>query len=126
MTPALSVTRSNTILYPRRWAETVRFYEKTLGLAVSFRNDWFVEFRVSPGAYLSLADARRTSVPSAAGKGITLSWQVDDLTVARQQLQRRGVVLGPIQSRWGAPATDFHDPEGHRIELWQAPPRAQD
>jgi catechol 2,3-dioxygenase-like lactoylglutathione lyase family enzyme len=122
MTPALPIRRANTILYTCRWADTVPFYEETLGLAVSFRNDWFVEFQLAPGTYLSLADARRTRDPqTGAAQGVTLSWQVANLTAVRRWLQQRGVVLGPVQIRWGARTTDIHDPAGHRIELWQAP-----
>jgi catechol 2,3-dioxygenase-like lactoylglutathione lyase family enzyme len=127
MTPALAITRSNTIVYTRRWQATVPFYEQTLGLVVSFRNDWFVEFELAPGSYLSLADARRRAAPRPrAAEGLTLSWQVADLSAVRRYLQKRGVVLGPVQKRWGARTTDIHDPAGHRIELWQAPPAGHD
>ena len=72
--PAL--LRANTILYCRAWAATVAFYRHLLGLPVGFENDWFVEFRLNDGAYLSIADARRASIAAVAGQGITLAWQI--------------------------------------------------
>ena len=50
----------NAILYCRRFSETVRFYEQTLGLTPGHASDWLVEFEVAPGAFVSVADDRRT------------------------------------------------------------------
>lgn len=70
---AQSFNLSNTILYCRRWAETVDFYRRVLGLPVNVEKDWFVEFRLPDTSFVSVADASRASIDSAAGAGITLT-----------------------------------------------------
>lgn len=110
--------RANTILYCYSWAATVAFYRNSLGLAVNFENDWFVEFHLNEGAFLSIADASRASIAAVAGQGITLAWQIDDLSAFHTRLQTEGVAVTSIQRRWGAWVFYCHDPEGHRIEFW--------
>jgi catechol 2,3-dioxygenase-like lactoylglutathione lyase family enzyme len=112
------LTRTNTILYCREWAATVLFYRHLLGLPVGFENDWFVEFRLNDGAYLSIADARRASIASVKGQGITLAWQIRDLAEMHAQLHAAGAPVTRIQRRWGAWVFYCHDPEGHRLEFW--------
>jgi catechol 2,3-dioxygenase-like lactoylglutathione lyase family enzyme len=112
--------RTNTILYCQKWTETVAFYRDVFDFRISHQTDWFVEFEVTPQvAYLSIADEQRASVKSVSGQGITLSWQVGDLQAIYQLLTERGVELGPIREKWAASLCYLHDPEGHRIELWQ-------
>jgi catechol 2,3-dioxygenase-like lactoylglutathione lyase family enzyme len=112
------ITRTNTILYCRRWAETVHFYREVLGLPVTIENDWFVEFRLTEASFLSIADTARASVAAVEGQGITLAWQVDDLDAARKHLQQQGIAVTPIRRRWDARVFYCHDPEGHRLEFW--------
>lgn len=112
------VTRTNTILYCASWADTVTFYRDTIGLVLSFENDWFVEFALTDGAHLSIADAGRATIEPSDGAGITLSWQVTDLAAACDELTAQGVAVSPPTRRWGATTVFAHDPEGNRIELW--------
>ena len=118
MNPAFQITRTNTILYCDRWADTVAFYSDTLGLARTHAIDWFVEVALGDSAHLSLADAARTSIAPGHGAGITLSWQVPNVTAVRLTLVERGVAVSETALRWNANYVEFHDPEGTRIELW--------
>jgi len=113
------VERVNTILYCSRWAETVAFYTKTLGLPVTFQSSWFVEFAISENTRVSVANASRTTVKSAAGKGITLSLQVKNPAAVWNALNTAGITTTaitdhPMQAR----VFYFFDPEGYRIEIW--------
>lgn len=112
------IHRTNTILYCRQWQGTVAFYRDLLDLRVNHATDWLVEFELAKNQFISIADAARSSIPSVNGMGITLSWQVADLEEAHRNLQHRGIETGPILLRWDAQVFYFHDPEGHRIELW--------
>jgi hypothetical protein len=87
-------------------------------LAVSFENDWFVEFEVAPASFVSIADAARSSITPGDGRGITLSWQVTDVVATSRELRAVGVDVGPVRRRFGAPVVDLFDPAGNRIELW--------
>lgn len=122
----LQLRRTNTILYCQNWEATAAFYRDTLGLPVTFANDWFVEFALhagadTGGANLSVANSARASIAAVGGQGITLAWQVDDLPAVREQLEAAGVAVTPIKQRWGASVCYCRDPEGHRIELWAEP-----
>lgn len=118
----VAVERTNTVLYCERWPETVRFYRHALGLAVTFENDWFVEFAVRPGAFLSVADASRSSIRPGDGAGLTLSWQVADITAVRSSLADAGVAVGELGRRFGSDVFDVFDPAGNRIEFWSDSP----
>ncbi|MCB0995175.1 MAG: VOC family protein [Acidimicrobiales bacterium] len=122
MTAAVEVRRANTILYCDQFADTVTFYRDTLGLAVTYANDWFVEVHVAETAHLALADATRATIPASGGAGITLSWQVPDLDDARAALLERGIAVTDPSVRWNSTYVEFFDPEGTRIELWSPAP----
>jgi catechol 2,3-dioxygenase-like lactoylglutathione lyase family enzyme len=120
----IRIDRANTVLYCDRWAATVEFYRTTVGLPVEFENDWFVEFRVAGSSMLSVADASRATIDSVGGSGLTLTWRVEDIAAARSRLEALGVEVTPLQVRWRSTVFYCHDPEGHRIEFWTAPPGA--
>jgi catechol 2,3-dioxygenase-like lactoylglutathione lyase family enzyme len=116
---AFFIKSSNTILYCKKWQETVVFYQDDLGLPVSFSSDWLVEFHLAGAAYLSVADEQRATIKSSGGAGVTITLQVENAAEAWQQLHDRGLDLGPIKIHsWGAQLFYFHDPEGHRLEIW--------
>jgi catechol 2,3-dioxygenase-like lactoylglutathione lyase family enzyme len=114
----VSVDRANTVLYCERWSATVAFYRELLALDVAHETDWFVEFRLTSDAFVSIADARRATIDAAGGKGITLTLHTDALVATKALLDGRGVATTPITRRWGADVFYCHDPEGHRIEFW--------
>ena len=117
--PVPTVMRANSILYCRRWSETVAFYRRQLRLVETFSNDWFVEFRLTDGSALSIADASRSTIEPVGGQGITISLQVADrLEDLRARLEASNIQAGEITQRFGARVFDIWDPEGHRIEFW--------
>lgn len=115
----------NTILYCKRWRETVRYYRDRLRLPVIFFTDWFVEFALTETSRLSVADERRASIKSSAGDGITISLQVKNIENMWEYAKNAG--LEPTEIRrhaWNAEVFYLFDPEGHRIEFWQSAERA--
>jgi len=114
----LKIKSSNTILYCRKWEETVAFYKNGLKLLVISANDWFVEFKVNEMARISVANEARTSIDSSDGKGITISLQVADVEQTRRDLLDNGITPTPIREVWGSRAIYIHDPEGNRLEFW--------
>ncbi len=117
--PVLPMRAMNTVLYCRYYEQTLAFYGEVLCLPRGFANDWFVEFKVAREAFLSVADQRRASIESAHGKGLTLTFQVEDVRVSHEQLRARGATpTAPGPRPWGAEGFLLHDPEGTRIEIW--------
>jgi catechol 2,3-dioxygenase-like lactoylglutathione lyase family enzyme len=112
---------ANTILYCKRWKETVAFYQRHLGLPITFSTDWFVEFQLADAAHLSIADEARVSVKSSGGQGVTLALRVDSAETVWELLQKRGLRPEPLRDHsWGARAFYLFDPEGHRLEIWSS------
>lgn len=121
MSGPLTVDRANTIVYCSRWQECVVFYRDGLGLEIVFNNDWFVEFSLNCVSRLSIADARRASIESAEGRGITVSLKVRDILAAHQEVLERGLSPGKVKRHaWGADVFHLRDPDGNRIEFWSA------
>ncbi|MCB0190688.1 MAG: VOC family protein [Anaerolineae bacterium] len=121
MIDSLSLKSTNTILYCKKWRETVHFYEHQLGLSITFAADWFVEFRLTEAAHLSVADERRATIKSSGGAGLTLTLRVNDADEAWSKLHNQGLALEPVRDHaWGARVFYFFDPEGNRLEIWSA------
>lgn len=119
MEPVLVFKSANTVLYCKKWQETVDFYRDGLGLPINFASDWFVEFHLGGTAYLSVADDQRTRVKSSGGAGITITLQVENADKTWESLFSRGLNLEPVRPHaWGARVFYFYDPEGHRLEIW--------
>lgn len=113
------ILSSNTVLYVARFVECVAFYRDRLGFTVSFANAWFVEMQVCGTSKLSVADQRRTSIRSAAGHGLTLTFEVADLAYVHAELARAGAAPGAMRAHgFGAQVFYLRDPEGNRIEFW--------
>lgn len=119
-TPLISIQRANTILYCRRWPETVHFYKETLRLPVVYENDWLVELQQTADSFLTVANSAWASIQDVGGQGITITWQVEDVDQARKCLTALGIPTTDIKRRWDARVFYFHDPEGHRLEMWTA------
>jgi predicted enzyme related to lactoylglutathione lyase len=114
----MKIRTVNTILYCKKWVETVAFYRDVLKLPTLSSNDWFVEFELNQNTRLSVADETRATVKSAEGRGITISLQVADLEEIRSELLQAGLGPTPIKEIWGSQTSYLHDPEGNRLELW--------
>jgi uncharacterized glyoxalase superfamily protein PhnB len=99
----------------------VDFYQNRLGLPVNFASEWFVEFSLTGTARLSIADEGRASVKSAGGQGITLALEVEDIRAAHRWAESTGLAPTALRRHpWDAEVFYLRDPEGHRIEFWQA------
>ncbi len=119
MTPQEQVIRVNTILYCEKWADTVDFYTTGLQLPATVSLDWFMEFKLTDTACLSIANVSRTTRNSSRGEGHLITFQVTDLEKTRNRLCRNGLAPSPIESHtWGAAVMYLTDPEGNRLEFW--------
>jgi predicted enzyme related to lactoylglutathione lyase len=110
---------ANTILYCEKWPETVVFYQTGLHLPVTVSKDWFVEFRLTDTARLSIADTGRTSRNTSRGQGHLITFQVKDMKETRSRLCRAGLNPTPVITHaWGAKVMYLTDPEGNCLEFW--------
>ena len=115
----MDIKTINTILYCRKWKETVAFYKTLLKLQVTTSREWFVEFKLNEASRLSIADEARTSIDSNGGKGITITMEIDDIEKKHLYLTEAGLNPTPIKNHaWGARVIHIYDPEGNRLEFW--------
>lgn len=115
----MDIKTANTILYCRKWKETVAFYKEQLRLQVTTAREWFVEFKLNEASRLSIADEARASIDSNGGKGITITMEVDDIETTHLYLTEAGLNPTPIKDHaWGARVIHIYDPEGNRLEFW--------
>lgn len=115
----MQIKATNTILYCKKWKETVEFYKTKLKLNILTNKGWFVEFRLTDSSYLSIADEAKASIDSNLGKGITLSLKVKNIEKIYLELKTRGANPSSIKDHpWGAKVFYVFDPEGNRIEFW--------
>ncbi len=115
----MKIKSTNTILYCKKWQETVAFYRDGIKLLALSANDWFVEFKLNEMSRLSVANETRASVKSGSGKGLTLSLQVNDVEQTRLELLEAGIHSTGVKEVWGSKAIYVHDPEGNRLEFWE-------
>ncbi len=115
----MKIKATNTILYCKKWEETVAFYRDGLKLPILSSNDWFVEFKLNEMSRLSVANEARTSINSSDGKGITISLQIADIEQMHADLLTVGITPTPVKEVWGARAIYVRDPEGNRLEFWE-------
>lgn len=111
----------NTILYCKKWEETVAFYRDRLCLPAIFSCDWFVEFSLNPMSRLSIADEARATIKGCGGRGITITLEVTDIDAVHAMAETAGInPTRPTHHPWGAKVFYLFDPEGHRIEIWKS------
>lgn len=96
--------------------ETVAFYKTKLRLRIKASFDWFVEFELNEAARLSIADVTRTSMETCAGKGITITMEVEDINACQLFLEKAGLHPPAIRDHsWGASVFFVYDPEGNSL-----------
>jgi catechol-2,3-dioxygenase len=120
----MHIKSMNIILYCKKWAEMMSFYQGALQLPITTSTEWFVEFKLTRTARLSIADESRTSIKSGSGKGITIGLQVADVMTTRVRLKDAGLDPTEVKEVWGAKAFYVSDPEGNRIEFWSGHARS--
>ena len=120
----MHIRAANTIVYCTDFKKCVAFYSGLPGFTVAMKTEWLVEYRVADSAFVSVADASRTTIPSAGGKGLTLTFKVDDADAIHRLLSESGArITQPTDHAWGdhqSGARTFYvfDPEGRRLEFW--------
>jgi catechol 2,3-dioxygenase-like lactoylglutathione lyase family enzyme len=120
----MKIKAVNTILYCKKWEETVAFYRDGLKLLVISSTDWFVEFKLNESTRLSVANEARATIKTGEGKGVTISLQVPDIEEIHVELVENGFSPTPVKEIWGSRAIYVHDPEGNRLEFWSGRAKA--
>lgn len=97
---------------------TARFFADVLGLSLLDEREGMAQFEMPSGQLFEVFDSRSRYYQLHACP--VLAFQVEDVRVARKELQLRGVefateVEGNDSEAW----TYFRGPDGYLYELWQ-------
>lgn len=93
----MKIKAVNTILYCKKWEETVAFYRDGLKLPILSATDWFVEFKLNEMTRLSVANESRASIKSGDGNGVTISIQITDIEQMQADLLDAGIDSSPVK-----------------------------
>jgi catechol 2,3-dioxygenase-like lactoylglutathione lyase family enzyme len=110
----------------------VAFYRDKIGLPVAMHIEHakFAEFQTGEtalelydrGQMADIAGRSTASDPDGAVDRVLLTFQVDDVDAAYEELRAKGVAFDvPLTDRpdWGARTAHFRDPDGNLLELFQ-------
>jgi catechol 2,3-dioxygenase-like lactoylglutathione lyase family enzyme len=113
------------ILYVRDLNESREFYEKKLGLRVIEADEDSVKYDAGL-IILCLQRANDYNVTLAGRRDDSsdVVFLVDDVNEMRQNLEKRGVVFVRRRTYEIGLVTDFYDPNGHRLMIYQPSAKA--
>lgn len=114
----MKIKSFNTIIYCKKWDQTVSFYKNELRLPITLSKEWFVEFQLTENARISVANESKSSIKSCQGKGITISLEVKDLEALHALLEKDRLKPTMVKEIWESKQFYIYDPEGNRIEFW--------
>lgn len=114
----MKIKSFNTIIYCKKWDQTVAFYKNELKLPITFSKEWFVEFQLTDNAKLSVANEEKASIKSCHGQGITISFEVEDIKVMHSLMEKSELKPTMVKEVWKSKLFYIYDPEGNRIEFW--------
>jgi catechol 2,3-dioxygenase-like lactoylglutathione lyase family enzyme len=119
----VEILASRILLHPTDLERSLRFYERTLGLAIY--REWGsgssrgVVFFLGAGGLLEVSGA--SPEPPSEASGLVL--QVRDLSATRRCLAERGVVVEaePELKPWGLLELTVRDPDGFTLIFVEVP-----
>jgi catechol 2,3-dioxygenase-like lactoylglutathione lyase family enzyme len=116
---------SHLIVYAHDLAESTRFYRDRLGLPVLAEDRDCVRFDAGRiELHLQPAAAHGVQLFGERDDSSDVVFLVEDLARMRTALESRGVVFKRRRSYEVGLVTDFYDPNGHRLMLYEPSPTA--
>lgn len=110
---------------PRHWRASLRFYGKTLGLKMQYRDEavGYAIYALSKGVTLGIEKVAAKDGEDLAlvGRFIGVSFGVGDLTRTYTALKAAGVKFhgAPERQSWGGILAHLRDPAGNVLTLLQ-------
>lgn len=113
------------VLYVYDMAESQAFYENILGLRVLEADEQSVKFDAGPIILcLHLAEDYDVTLSGRQDDSSDVVFLVDDINQAREALEARGVNFIRRRTYEIGLVTDFYDPNGHRLMIYQPSEKA--
>jgi catechol 2,3-dioxygenase-like lactoylglutathione lyase family enzyme len=113
------------ILYVNDLVESRTFYERQLGLRVIEADEDSVKLDAGQiMLYLHRASDYGITLGGRADDSSDLVFLVDDINATREALEKRGVIFVRRRTYEIGLVTDFYDPNGHRLMIYQPSQKA--
>lgn len=121
----MKIKRIDTTYSTEKLQESKDFYLRHFGFLLAFESDWYVEL-VTPDrrAGISFTLPQREAGEFFNGRGVILSFEVEDADAEYARLQSEGVSISqPLEDKpWGERSFVVNDPNGLHIYIY-APTR---
>lgn len=122
----MNITRVDATFSTNKLRETRDFYIQYFGFQLVYESDWYVEL-IAPGtarAGISFTLPQREVGEFFNGKGVILSFEVEDVDAEHDRLKASGVeIYQNLQDKpWGERSFVINDPNGVHLYIYKSIP----
>ena len=117
----MRITRMDATISTKKLVESKEFYMKHFGFQLVYESDWYIELigRDIP-AGISFTLPQRETGEFFNGKGLIISFEVDDVDSECRRLQAAGLpIVQDLQNKpWGERSFVINDPSGVHLYIY--------
>lgn len=126
----MKIKRVDATISSQKLQESKEFYIRHFGYKLVFESDWYIELIVPglPSSGISFTLPQREVGEFFNGKGLILSFEVDDVDAEHDRLKAAGLeIYQNLQDKpWGERSFVINDPNGVHIYIYKSiPPTAE-
>lgn len=121
----MKIKRVDTTISTYKLQESKDFYMKHFGFQLVYESDWYIELVTAnePVNGISFTIAQREGGEVFNGKGIIISFEVDNVDAEFARLKAEGLQIQDIQDKpWGERSFVVNDPNGVHIYIYNLIP----
>lgn len=119
----MKIKRFDATISTDKLQESKEFYMRHFGFRLVYEGDWYIEL-LSPtlNAGISFTLPQREAGEFFNGRGLILSFEVDDVAAELQRLKDEGLfIYQELQDKpWGERSFIINDPNGVHLYIFQA------
>ena len=122
----MNITRIDATISTNKLSESRDFYIEHFGFELVYESDWYIEL-LSPSlaAGISFTLPQRDAGEFFNGKGLILSFEVEDVDKEYERLKQEGLIIRQeLQNKpWGERSFVVDDPNGVHLYIYGLIPR---
>lgn len=122
----MKIRRVDSTFSTPKLQESKEFYMRYFDFRLVFESDWYIELIApdAPGIGVSFTLPQREIGEFYNGKGVILSFEVDDVDAEHDRLKAAGLeIYQDLQDKpWGERSFVVHDPNGVHIYIYTTIP----
>ena len=121
----MKIKRMDTTISTYKLQESKDFYMKYFGFRLVYESDWYIELVTEnePISGISFTIGQREAGEVFNGKGIIISFEVEDVDAEFARLKAEGLQIQDIQNKpWGERSFVVNDPNGAHIYIYNLIP----